>query len=204
MAMPSGYTVPSTLSIRNNQKVRAVTTVLLTGGNVTPATTTGYAWITITSGLWTSSSPWTQLAALYQFVRPLGCRVSVTFNRATGNTDNPRMSFVPTPAGTPVGSLGMSLSTLESPSGRSFVGGPGQTLTGNFDPYISIAAFNTVANGYQVSKPGYLNLNSLPLVYYGDILFFTPSINLSTVTAYVTIKIEFIHEFFLLDPANTQ
>ncbi len=202
--MPSGYTVPSTLSIRNNQKFKAVTTVLLTGGNVTPATTTGYAWITITSSQWSSSSPWTQLAALYQFVRPLGCRISVTFNRATGTTDNPRMSFVPTPAGTPVGNLGMALSTLESPTGRSFVGGPGQTITGNFDPYVSISCYNTVANGYQVSRPGYLSLDNLPLVYYGDLLFFTPGVNVSTVTAYLTIKLEFIHEFFLLDPVNTQ
>ena len=187
--------------MRNIAKSKFVTTVILTGGNVTPATTTGYSYLTVSSGLWSSSSPWTQLIALYQFVRPLGCRISVTFNRATGNTDNPRVTFVPTPAGNAVGNLGMNLSTFEASLGRSFTGGPGQTVSFNSDPSVLVSVYNTVSNGYMAQEPGTLSVSSLPLVYYGDLLLYTPGILLSSVTQYVQIKIEFSYEFSVL--ANT-
>lgn len=198
----SGTYVPSSLSLRNTQKARYVTTVILTGTNVTPATTTGYAYLTVTSGLWTSSSPWTALDSLYQFVKPDCARISVTFNRATGSSDNPRVSFVPTPDGNAVGNLGMNLSTLESATGRSFVGGPGQTIAFNCEPAVLLSAYNTVSNGYMSVRPQRLSTANLPLVYYGDLLLYTPGINLSLVPQYIQIKIEFAFQFEVLTTAT--
>lgn len=203
-ALPNSYSVPGSLTIRNNQKVRYVLTTNLTGGNMSAATTLGYAYYNITSAAWSTCSAWTQLSALYQYVRPYGCRVSITFNRATGNTDNPRVAFVPTPAGTPVGTTSMSLSTLESPTGRSFVGGPGTTISGNIDPSVLISCYGPITNGYMPMRPSTLSLTNLPTVYYGDILLFTPSVNVTTVTAYVMVKLEFMFEFSVLNPSNIQ
>lgn len=170
---------------------------------MTPATTTGYSYLTITSGLWTSSSPWSQLAALYQFVKPRKCRIEVTFNRATGNSDNPRVTFVPTPAGNAVGSLGMNLSTFETALGTSKTGGPGQILSHAYDPYVLLSLYNTVSNGYMSATPGVLSVANLPLVYYGDLLIYTPGILLSSVTNYISIKLIFDFEFSVLT-ASTQ
>lgn len=188
-------TIPRSI---NGQRARYHTTVTFTGGNVTPATTTGYAYLVVSSSLWTSSSPWTQLAALYQFVRPLGASIEVTFNRATGTTDNPRVAFVPTPAGTPVGNLGMNLSTFESALGKNVSGGPGTICSFRCSPSVLVALYNTVISGYMSMRPGALTISSLPLVYYGDLLLYTPGILLSSVTNYVTIKIKFDFEFSVL------
>ncbi len=184
--------------IANNKPIIYKTTLLLTGGNMTPATTTGYSYTSITSNLWTSTSPWTQLAALYMFCRPIACNIVVTANRATGTTDNPVISIIPTPDGNPVGNLGMNLSTLEASGSIPINMGPGVSVRRALSPYVQQALFNTVISGYQAIKPGRLSLSSLPLVYYGDICLYTPGVNVSTVTNYVQIRVDFVFEFSVL------
>jgi len=135
-------------------------------------------------------------------VRPLGVTIEVTYNRATGTTDNPRVSFVPTPSGAPVGNLGMNLSTFESALGKNVSGGPGTICSFRCPPSVLVALYNSVINGYMAMRPGALTISSLPLVYYGDLLFYTPGILLSSVTNYVTIKIKFDFEFSVLTSAT--
>jgi hypothetical protein len=185
-------------SISNPYPYRCTLRALYTGGNVTPATTAGYGWITITSSSWSSSSGYSQLAALFMRVKPIQCRAIITFNRATGTSDNPRVAFIPTPDGQVVGNLGMNLSTFESPLGCVYTGGPGAQIGYKFKPYVSIAAYNTVSNGYLVQPAPQCSIRSIPLIYYGDVLFYTPGAVLTTVTQYVSIAVEFDFEFSYL------
>ena len=140
------------------------------------------------------------MSGLYEFVRPLGVKVTVTFNRATGNTDNPRCAVGPTPDGNPVGNLGMSLNTLEASGFVSRTCEPGKEYSFWVSPSVLLSLYNAVTNGYQAMKPGKLSLSNLPLVYYGDVLLSTPSINVTTVTQYVSLKVEFYFEFSELKP----
>jgi hypothetical protein len=196
----SSSIVPSTLSLRNSQKCRFTLTTLLTGANFTPATTVGYAYRTITSNDFSLASGYAELAALFSLVRPLGCKATVTFNRATGNNDNPRVAFIPSPAGFGAGNLAMNLNTLEAATGRGYTCGPGERVIGYYKPYVSIAAYNTLANGYVTMPAGTLSLASMPIVYFGDVLLSTPSVNVTSVTAYVSLHIEFDFEFSVLRP----
>ena len=188
----------------NTKPVCYTTTLALSGANTTGATSAGYAWYTISSAAWTSSSPWTQLAALYDFVRPLGAKATVAYCRATGTSDNPRVVFVPTPDGTPVGNAGMNISTLEAATGKGYTLGPGEEVSFWYQPKVAVAVYATPTNGYMSVAPGKLSLDSLPITYYGDILFSTPGVTLTSTANYVSIKIEFVFEFSVLKPTNVQ
>lgn len=181
------------------------TTVRFSGANVTNATSAGYAYYRVDSNLWTSSSPWAQLQALYMFVRPLYARLTVTASRATGTSDNPVVAFVPTPDGQPVGSASLNLNTFESPTGRTHTLGPGQEVSYTYEPFIAQSAYaSAVASGYFPLRCPRLSLNSLPLVYYGDLLILTPGVNLNTTANYCQFKLEFVFEFDTLDALNVQ
>lgn len=182
----------------NSQKLRVRLNVMLTGTNVTPATTAGYAYLPVTSGLFASASGYAQLAALFLKLKPIKVTTRITFNRATGTTDNPRVAFAPTPDGQPVGNLGMNLSTFESPLACQAVGGPGVTIVQSDPAMIALAVYNTVSNGYQMQRPQALSVRTMPLVYYHDVLFYTPGINLTTVANYVQIYLSFDLEFSCL------
>jgi len=182
----------------NSQALRVELAVMFTGTNVTPATTTGYAYLAVTSSLWSSASGYPQLAALFLKVKPIKVLSRVTFNRATGTTDNPRVAFAPTPDGQPVGNLGMNLSTFESPLAAQAVGGPGVTIAQSDPAMIAVAVYNTVSNGYQMQRPSALSIRTLPLTYFHDILFYTPGISLASVPNYVQIQLLFTFEFSCL------
>ena len=184
--------------------VMYTTVCALSGSGTTAATTAGYGWLTVSSALFSSSSPWTQLISLYNFVRPIGCRATVTYNRSTGSSDNPRVVFVPTPDGTPVGNAGMSLNTLETAIGKSFTCGPGEEYAFWFSPKVAVSCYRAVSNGYMAMAPGRLDTSSIPDVYFGDILFSTPGIVLTSTANYVSIKLEFVFEFSVLTPSNVQ
>lgn len=180
------------------------TVLLLSGASVTNATGPGYSWFTIDSTSYSAASPWTALSSLYMFVRPLYTRVTVTACRATGTSDNPFVSFVPTPDGVAVGSTSINISTLEAPTSRKFSLGPGKDVSYTFKPHVAIAAYNTPTNGYLPMICPRLSINSLPRIYYGDILFATPGVNLVSTANYIQIKIEHVFEFDTIDNANIQ
>lgn len=174
------------------------------GANFTLATGAGYSYFTITSSRFTESSPYTQLSALYMFIRPVGVKVSVTAARATGTSDNPVIAFVPTPDGQPVGSASLSLNSFESATGRTMTLPPGVPVTYFYDGYVAVAAYNTPTNGYIPLKAPRMNLNSMPLVYFGDILLLTPGVTVTTTANYVQVKLEWVFEFDTLDASNIQ
>ncbi len=195
---PRGNLIPSSLR-------RVERTVLrLSGANFTNATSAGYSYFIIDSSTYSSASSWTQLSALYAFVRPMYCRVTVTACRATSTSDNPIVAFVPTPDGTPVGSAAMNLNYFEAPTSVSRSLGPGEEVSYTYQPYIAIAAYNTPSNGYLPMKCPRLSLNSMPRVYYGDILLSTPGVNLTTTANYIQVKIEHVFEFDTIDQNNIQ
>jgi len=196
---------PSRPLIPSSAKRVERTTLRFSGSSVTNATSAGYAFYRIDSNTWTSSSPWAQLAALYMFVRPLYARLTVTAARSTGTSDNPIVAFVPTPDGSVVGSAGLNLNTFEAPTGRTVTLGPGQEVSYTYEPYIAQSAYaSAVSSGYFPLRCPRLSLNSLPLVYYGDLLIATPGINLNTTANYVQFKLEFVFEFDTLDALNIQ
>jgi len=175
------------------------------GSSVTNATGSGYSFFRIDSNLWSQSSPWTQLAALYMFCRPLYCRATITAARSTGTTDNPVVAFIPTPDGSVAGTTAMNISTFEAATGRTVSLGPGQEVSYTFEPYIAQAAYaSAVTTGYFPQKCPRLSLNSLPLVYFGDLLLLTPGVNLVTSGNYIQMKLEFVFEFDTLDVSNIQ
>lgn len=181
------------------------TTIRFGGSSVTNATGSGYSFFRIDSNLWSQSSPWTQLAALYMFCRPLYVRATVTAARSTGTTDNPVVAFVPTPDGSVAGTTAMNISSFEAPTGRTFTLGPGQEVSYTYEPYIAQAAYlSAVSTGYFPQKCPRLSINSLPLVYFGDMLFLTPGVNLVTSGSYIQMKLEFVFEFDTLDVSNVQ
>ncbi len=188
----------------NTKPVLYTTTLCASGASVTNATSSGYSWITIDSTLFTGSSPWTQLATLFNFVRPIGVKATVAYCRATSSTDNPRIGFVHTPDGTPVGTTAMNISTFESALCKSYTCGPGEEFSHWYPAKVQMAVYAPSLNGYQAITPGRLNLNSLPRVYFGDLLFFTPGVVLTSTANYVSIKLEFVFEFSVLEPRNIQ
>lgn len=195
---PRGNLIPS-------QAKRIERCVLRTSGAiVTNATSAGYSWYTVNSNVFGLASPWTALSGLYMFVRPLYVRVTVTASRATSSTDMPLVGFAATPDGNAVGTTSMSISTFEAPNCISRTLGPGQEVAYSFRPYIAVAAYNTPTNGYVPMQCPRVSLNSMPLIYFGDILFSTPGVTLTSTANYVSIKLEFVFEFDTLDNANIQ
>ena len=169
---------------------------------MTNATTSGYAYLTVDSTLYSSASNWSQLSNLYNFVRPIGVKITVTYCRATSSSDNPRVGFAQTPDGNPLGTAAMNLNTFESSLCKSYTAGPGQELVNWMPAKVQMAVYAPTINGYMSASPGKLNVNSLPRIYYGDILFFTPGVNLNATANYVSYKLEFVMEFSVLDPLN--
>lgn len=195
---PRGNLIPS-------QAKRLERVVLrFSGASVTNATAAGYSWLTVDSTLFAGASPWTALAGLYMFVRPLFARVTITACRATGTADNPVVGFAATPDGSTVGTTAMTLSTFEAPNCITRTLGPGQETAYTFRPYIAVAAYNTPTNGYIPMICPRVSLNSLPKVYFGDVLLLTPGVNLVSTANYITGRIEFVCEFDTIDNANIQ
>ncbi len=175
------------------------------GASVTNATSAGYSWISITSDLFSNASPWTALSNLYMFVRPLYARVTVTSNRSTGSSDNPVVGFVATPDGAAVGTTAMNISTFEAPNVMTRTLGPGVEVSYSFQPYIAITAYSTaVASGYVPMKCPRVSLNTMPKIYFGDLLLLTPGVVLTSSAHYIQGKIEFVYAFDTLDNANIQ
>jgi hypothetical protein len=195
---PKGNLIPSSLKRVERTVIR------LSGASFTNATSAGYSWFTIDSTTYSAASPWTALSALYAFVRPMYCRVTVTACRATATSDNPVVAFVPTPDGTPVGNTSINISSFEAPTSISRSLGPGQEVSYTFRPYVAVAAYNAPSNGYMPMMCPRLSLNSMPRVYYGDILILTPGVNLVTTANYLNVKIEHVFEFDTIDPSNIQ
>ncbi len=198
ISIPKGPLIPSSAK----RVERAV--LRISGSSVTNATSAGYSYYSITSSVFSSASPWTALSALYMFVKPLYCKVTVTACRATSTSDNPIVGFAATPDGQAVGSASMSLSTFEAPNCISKSLGPGQEVSYAFKPYVAVAAYNTPANGYLPMLAPRCSLNSMPIIYFGDILFLTPGVTLTTTANYIQVRVEFVFEFDTIDNANTQ
>lgn len=198
VANPRGNLIPS----QAKRVERAV--YRNSGAAVTNGTTAGYSWLTIDSTSFASASPWTALSNLYMFVRPLYCKVTVTANRATGSADNPVVGFAATPDGVAVGTTAMNINTFEAPNCVSKSLGPGQEVSYYFKPYVAVAAYNTPSNGYMPMVCPRLSINSLPRIYYGDILFLTPGVVLTSSANYIQIRIEHVFEFDTIDNANIQ
>lgn len=196
--VPRGPLIPSSAK----RVERAV--IRLSGASFTNATSSGYSWFTIDSTTFSAASPWTALSALYMFVKPLYTRVTVTACRATGTSDNPVVAFVATPDGNAVGNTSMNISTFECPTAVTRALGPGQEVSYSFRPYVEVAAYNTPTNGYIPMECPRVSINSLPKVYYGDILMLTPGVNLVTTANYIQVKIEHVFEFDTIDSANIQ
>lgn len=200
VAQQSLVPVPRGALMPSSAKRVERTVARFSGASVTNATSSGYSFFKMDSNLWSASSPWNQLAALYMFVKPLYLRVTVTACRATGTSDNPFIAFVPTPDGTPAGTTSMNINSFEGPTGRTHTLGPGQEVCYTFEPYIASTAYaSAVASGYFPIKCPRLSLNNLPIVYYGDLLIATPGVNLVTSGNYIQFKLEFVYEFDTLD-----
>jgi len=174
------------------------------GASFNLGTTSGYAWISIDSTLFSAASPWTALSNLYMFVRPIGVKVTITSSRSTGTSDNPVVGFVATPDGTHVGTTAMNISTFEAPNVVTKTLPPGVEVSYFYDAYIAVAAYNTPTNGYVPFKAPRCSVNSLPRVYFGDLLLLTPGVNITTTANYIQVKVEFVMEFDTIDNANIQ
>lgn len=174
------------------------------GSSFTLATTAGYSYISLTSARFSEASPWTQLAALYMFIRPMYARVTITSCRATGTSDNPIVCFAPTPDGQPIGSASINLNSFETPVGRTVTLPPGRGVSYVYKPYIAVAAYNTPTNGYIPMQAPRMSKDSLPVVYFGDILLSTPGVTITTTANYIQLKVEFVFAFDTLDSSLTQ
>lgn len=174
------------------------------GASFTNATTSGYSYFTFDSSKFTDASPWTQLAALYMFVRPIALKVTITACRATGTSDNPVVCFAPTPDGNPVASAAMNLSYFECPTGKTYTLGPGQEVSYVYKAYALQALYAPVANGYASVPAPRCSLASLPRIYFGDVMLSTPGVNIVTSANYIQVKAEYVLEFDTLDSTNIQ
>jgi hypothetical protein len=47
-------------------------------------------------------------------------------------------------------------------------------------------------------------LNSMPRIYFGDILLLTPGVTITSTANYITLKVEYVMEFDTIDNANVQ
>lgn len=196
--VPRGVLIPS----QQRRQERAV--FRFSGASVTNATTAGYSFFTIDSATFANASPWTALSNLYMFVRPLYAKITVTACRATSSSDNPIIGFAATPDGVPVGTTAMNVSTFEAPNCISKSLGPGQEVSYSFKPYVAIAAYQTPVNGYIPMVCPRVSTNSLPRIYFGDILLLTPGVTLTTSANYIQGRVEFVFEFDTIDNANVQ
>jgi len=179
-------------------------TARYSGSSMTLATTAGYSYFTISSARFSEASPWTQLSALYMFIRPLYARVTITSCRATGTADNPIVCFAPTPDGQAIASASMNLNTFETPVGRTVTLPPGRPVSYAYKPYIAVAAYNTPINGYIPMIAPRCSKDSLPLVYFGDLLLSTPGVTITTTANYIQLKVDFVFAFDTLDSSLTQ
>jgi hypothetical protein len=168
------------------------------------ATGAGYSWLTIDSTQFTIASPWNALSGLYMFCRPIGCKVTITASRSTGSSDNPVVGFVATPDGSAVGTTAMNLSTFEAPNVMTRTLPPGVEVSYYFDAYVALSAYNTPTNGYVPMKAPRVALNSMPRIYFGDILLLTPGVTITSTANYITLKVEYVMEFDTIDNANVQ
>jgi hypothetical protein len=136
------------------------------------------------------------------FVRPVLAKVTVTASRSTGSSDNPVVGFASTPDGAAVGTTSMNISTFEAPNTVSKSLPPGQEVSFTFRPYIAIAAYNTPTNGYVPMQCPRVSLNSLPRIYFGDILLLTPGVVITSTGNYIQVKVEYVMEFDTIDNSN--
>lgn len=179
-------------------------TARYSGASVTLATGAGYSWFTIDSTRFVDASPYTALANLYMFMRPIGVKVTVTAARSTGTSDNPFIGIVATPDGIAVGSTSMNISTFEAPNVWTRTCPPGVEISYYLDAYVALAAYNTPSNGYVPLKSPRVSINTAPRIYFGDLLIATPGVTLTTTANYLQIKLEYVVEFDTIDNANVQ
>lgn len=177
-------------------------TARYSGASFTLATSSGYSWLTLDSTQFTVASPWTALSGLYMFVRPIGCRVTITSSRSTGSADNPVVGFVATPDGAAVGTTAMNISTFEAPNVMTKTLPPGVEVSYPFNAYVAIAAYNTPTNGYVPMKAPRVSINSMPRIYFGDVLLLTPGVVITTSANYIQVKVEYVMEFDTIDNSN--
>jgi hypothetical protein len=174
------------------------------GASFTLATSAGYAWLTIDSTQFAIASPWTALSNLYMFVRPIGVKVTITASRSTGSADNPVVGFVATPDGAAVGTTAMNISTFEAPNVVTKSLPPGIETSYYYDAYVAISAYNTPTNGYVPMRAPRCSINSLPRIYFGDLLLLTPGVTITSTANYVQVKAEYVMEFDTIDNSNIQ
>lgn len=198
VTIPRGPVIPSQVPRRERLIAR------YSGASFNLATGSGYSWLTLDSTQFSIASPWTALSDLYMFVRPLGCRVTITASRSTGSSDNPVVGFVATPDGAAVGTTAMNISTFEAPNVMTKTLPPGVEVSYYMEAYVAIAAYNTPTNGYVPMKAPRVSINSIPRIYFGDILLLTPGVNITTSANYVQLKVEYVMEFDTIDNANRQ
>lgn len=196
VSIPKGPKIPSQVPRQERLVAR------YSGASFTLATSAGYAWLTIDSTQFAVASPWTALSNLYMFVRPIGCKVTLTASRSTGSGDNPVVGFVATPDGAAVGTTAMNISTFEAPNVMTRTLPPGVETSYSFDAYVAIAAYNTPTNGYVPMRAPRVSINSIPRIYFGDVLLLTPGVTITSTANYVQVKIEYVMEFDTLDNTN--
>jgi len=198
VTIPRGPVIPSQAPRRERLIAR------YSGSSFNLATGAGYSWLTIDSTQFSIASPWTALSDLYMFVRPLGCRVTITASRSTGSSDNPVVGFVATPDGAAVGTTAMNISTFEAPNVMTKTLPPGVEVSYYMEAYVAIAAYNTPTNGYVPMKAPRVSINSIPRIYFGDILLLTPGVTITSTASYIQVKVEYVMEFDTIDNANRQ
>jgi len=196
--VPRGPTTPSSARRRERLVAR------YSGASFTLATGAGYSWFTIDSTKFNDASPWTALANLYMFCRPISVRVTVTGARSTSTSDNPIVGFVATPDGVAVASTSMNISTFEAPNVWTKSLPPGVEVSYNMKPHIAVAAYNTPSNGYVPFPCPRMSINNIPRVYFGDILLLTPGVTITSTGNYIQLKLEYVMEFDTIDNANIQ
>lgn len=172
------------------------------GSSFSLGTSSGYSFFTIDSSQLSNASPWTALSGLYMFVRPILAKVTITGARSTASSDNPVVGFASTPDGAAVGTTAMNISTFEAPNTVSKTLPPGGEVSFTFKPYIAIAAYNTPTNGYVPMQCPRVSLNSLPRIYFGDILLLTPGVVITSTANYIQLKVEYVMEFDTIDNSN--
>jgi hypothetical protein len=98
----------------------------------------------------------------------------------------------------------MNLSTFEAPNVMTRTLPPGVEVSYYFDAYVALSAYNTPTNGYVPMKAPRVALNSMPRIYFGDILLLTPGVTITSTANYITLKVEYVMEFDTIDNANVQ
>ena len=112
------------------------------------------------------------------------------------------MGFVATPDGAAVGTTAMNISTFEAPNVMTKTLPPGVEVSYPFNAYVAIAAYNTPTNGYVPMKAPRVSINSMPRIYFGDVLLLTPGVVITTSANYIQLKVEYVMEFDTIDNTN--